>query len=92
MRQQFVSSDALSEPLIVEDIFVDRLGGIDDAGDGMVRFTFCSRQRSSYDGMSMETVVRVRLVAGPSLILFTIRQALRFLGMRCCGAVKGWVH
>ena len=87
-----MSDEALSEPIVVEDIYVDRLCGIEAAADGLTRFVFGARQRSSYDGVTTETVVRVRLVAGPSLILFTIKAALRHLGMACCGAARRLAH
>jgi len=75
---------ALHEPVIVEDIYVSELGGIEDAGDGNIRYTFCARQVSTYDHVTVETVVKVRLVSGPTLIWFTIRATFAYFGMRCC--------
>lgn len=84
--------EALCEPVVVEDIYVDRLCLIEEAGDGNIRFTLGTRQLSTYDGAAMETIVRVRIVAGPTLILFTIRAALAHLGYRCCGAMRSLMH
>lgn len=81
--------ETLSEPIAVEDIYVSDLGGIEDAGDGNVRFIFCATQRSLYDNMSVERIVRVKLVTGPSLIWYTIRQTMLYFGVQCCGTVKG---
>lgn len=74
----------LAEPVCIEDIYVDTLGGIDDAGDGNIRFTFCAKQVASYDQTSVETVIRVRLVTGPTLIWLTIRATLAHFRLRCC--------
>lgn len=83
---------AIIEPVTIDDIYVSDLCGIEDAGDGNLRFIFGSRQVSTYDGVSVELVVKARIVAGPSIILLTIRRTLRHLGMHCCGAVRGWTH
>lgn len=79
----------LHEPVVVEDIYVSELGGIEDAGDGNIRFTFCARQVSAYDHTNVETVVKVRLVTGPTLVWHTIRMTFAFFGMKCCEA---WVR
>lgn len=86
-----LSIEMLSEPVSVPDTYVTELGGIEDAGDGMVRFVFCARQKSAYDPHETETVIRVRLVAGPTLIWHTIRMTMQHFGQRCCGAFRG-VH
>lgn len=71
----------LSEPFQIEDIYVDRLGAIEDAGDGNTRFVFCVSKRGGVE-------VKVHLVAGPTLIWHTIRETMRFFGKRCCGAMS----
>lgn len=80
-----VRSD-LSEPLIIEDIYVDKLGGIEDAGDGNTRYIFCVSKRG-------ETEIKVILVAGPTLIWHTIRMTMQHFGRKCCGgAVDRMTH
>lgn len=70
----------LSEPFQIEDVYVSELGGIEDAGDGNVRFVFGVRKHGAVES-------RVALVAGPTLIWLTIREVMRHFGRKCCGAL-----
>lgn len=70
----------LPEPFIIEDVYVSELGGIEDAGDGNVRFLFGIRKQGV-----MET--RIALIAGPTLIWHTIKMTMQHFGRKCCGAV-----
>lgn len=75
------------EPVVIEDIYVSILGGLEDVGDGNLRYTFCASQVSPFDGSTIENVVKARLVAGPTLIWLAIKATLRHWGVRCCGAM-----
>lgn len=85
-----LAREMLSEPVVVDDIYVSDLGGIEDAGEGLIRFTFCAKQASIYGGD--EFIVRIRIVAGPRLVLHTIKAAMNYLGTGCCGAMRKLMH
>lgn len=68
-----------AEPVLLDDIVVTDLGGIEDVGDGLTRYTFCVRDHGGL-------LVKVKLVTGPTLIWHTIRMTMQHFGRRCCGA------
>lgn len=68
-----------SEPVVLDDIVVTDLGGIEDVGDGMTRYILCVRDHGGL-------VVKVKLVTGPTLIWHTIRCTMKHFGRKCCGA------
>jgi len=51
--------DTFVEPAIVPDIFASGLAYAEDMGDGNFRFTFFTRQRSSYGGYENQVVARI---------------------------------
>lgn len=79
----------LCEPLVIEDVYVDGLAGIEAAGDGNMRLTFCVSQSSGWRPDMVERVVRARLVMGPTLLSATICRACAHFGVDCCGALPG---
>jgi hypothetical protein len=73
------AAENLSEPFQCEDIYVDTLGAIEDAGDGNTRYIFCVKRRGGAD-------IKVQLVTGPTLVWHTIRMTMAHFGRKCCGA------
>lgn len=77
---------ALVEPAIVPDIFIS---GVlpEDLGDGTMRFTGFTRQRSiHFDGMEFIVVNRV-IMPVPS-IMISIKETMKALGVACCGGER----
>ena len=77
---------ALIEPAIVPDIFIS---GVlpEDLGDGTMRFTGFSRQRSiNFDGH--EYIVVNRVIMPLPAIMASIKETMRALGVQCCGGER----
>lgn len=76
----------LVEPAIVPEIFVNGVVS-EDMGDGTMRFTGFSRQRSiNFDGH--EYVVVNRVIMPVPAIMISIKETMRALGIACCGGER----
>lgn len=76
----------LTEPAIVPDIFIS---GVlpEDLGDGTMRFTGFTRQRSiNFDGV--EYVVVNRVIMPVPAIMSSIKATMKAMGIACCGGEK----
>ncbi|TGV26355.1 hypothetical protein [Mesorhizobium sp. M4B.F.Ca.ET.143.01.1.1] len=76
----------LVEPTIVQDIFVN---GVlpEDMGDGTMRFTGYSKQRSlSFEGI--DYVVVNRVIMPVPAIMASIKETMKALGVQCCGGER----
>jgi hypothetical protein len=77
---------ALIEPAIVPDTFIS---GVlpEDLGDGTMRFTGFSRQRSiNFDGH--EYIVVNRVIMPLPAIMASIKETMKALGVACCGGER----
>lgn len=72
----------LSEPLVIQDIYVSDLAEIEHVGDGNYRLTYSTRQRSSYGG-EMEDIVVCRLILPVSAIIAAMNLVAGTLGIKC---------
>ncbi len=67
----------LVEPAIVPDIFVSGLADAEDLGDGNVRFTYYTNQRSFHDRSgTIEHIIVARIII-PLGALITARELAR---------------
>lgn len=82
--------ETLTEPVVLDDVYVSGLAHIEDIGDGNYRLLFYKKQRSLYGGD--EAVIVCRMVATPQAMLQGVKMVMKALGKRCCGAVSGLVH
>lgn len=82
------------EPFVVQDTFATGLHDVEDMGEGLYRFTFFVKQKSTYDGQGDERVVVARLVLSTSAIFHGCKWALTAIGVKCCGAIgrAGLIH
>jgi hypothetical protein len=79
----------LVEPAIITDIYVSGMADPDDLGNGDVRLTFYTRQKSFADyANATECVVVARLVMPFSAVLQAHRLAGSRLGLACCGVER----
>lgn len=77
----------LVEPAIVPDIYICGLVRPEDLGNGDWRFTGYTRQEA-YDGSGMQCVINSRLIIPTPVILQSIKDTMKALGMACCGAER----
>lgn len=68
----------LREPIPVEDIYVDHLHAIEDAGHGNTRFVFTASQNSIIEPDTTDICVRLRLVTGSSMVWRSIDQTVQY--------------
>ncbi|RUU79987.1 hypothetical protein [Mesorhizobium sp. M7A.F.Ca.MR.362.00.0.0] len=78
----------LTEPAIVPDIFVSGRLEPEDLGDGLLRFTFFSKQKSIHDNGVEEHVIVARLVMPAALVLANMPSTMKALGVACCGGER----
>lgn len=79
----------LSEPVVIQDIFVSALAQIEDLGEGIMRFTFTARQKSIHDYAGVvENVVVARLIMPVGAALGGTKETMKALGYSCCGGAK----
>lgn len=79
----------LSEPAIVPDIFVTGLADAEDMGDGNIRFTLYSRQKSFNDyAGAFEYVIVARLIMPIAAVHQSIQMTMKTMGVSCCGAER----
>lgn len=76
----------LSEPVVIQDIFVSGVMP-EDLGDGTMRFTGFVPQRSfGFEGTEYVVVNRV-IMPVPS-IMTAIKATMQALGIACCGGER----
>lgn len=75
------------EPAMVPDVYVSDLAQVEDLGEGNLRFTFSTRQKSMHDyAGETENVIVSRLIM-PLPTLYALRQhMMTMLGTCACGA------
>ncbi|ESZ60681.1 hypothetical protein NL532_24270 [Mesorhizobium sp. C120A] len=74
----------LVEPAIISDIFVSGLADAEDLGDGNIRFTYFTKQKSFMDYANVTEHVIVARIVIPFSALFPARQLTgKRLGI-CC--------
>lgn len=83
-------SEMLSEPVVVQDIFVSGLSHMEDLGDGNWRLVFFAKQHSPYGGEEFVTVCKI--IAPTSAILAGVKTVMTALGKKCCGAMARVTH
>ncbi len=83
--------EMLTEPVIIEDIFVTNLVNIEAIDAGYWRFTFAASQQSLYGGGN-DYVVKVRIVLSASLVVSSATAALKAVGVKCICMVRNIVH
>lgn len=82
-------SIVLIEPAIVPDIFVSGLADAEDLGDGNIRFTYYTRQKSFHDhSNSIEHVIVARIVVPFTALIYARKLTGERLGI-CCEMVHG---
>ncbi|TIV83833.1 MAG: hypothetical protein E5V64_06620 [Mesorhizobium sp.] len=77
---------ALVEPAIVAEVFVNGVIA-ENLGDGTMRFTGYSRQRSlTFDGV--DYVVVNRVIMPVPAIMASIKETMQALNIQCCGGER----
>ena len=72
----------LIEPAIVADVFVSGIAEPEDLGDGLLRYTSFTRQKSFNSG-EIELVVVSRVIVPIPAVIQSMRETVRVLGMAC---------
>lgn len=71
----------LSEPAIVPDIFCSGLADAEDMGDGNMRFTLFSRQKSLHDyAGTFDLIVVARLIMPMSAVHVAMQMTMKVAG------------
>lgn len=78
----------LTEPVVVPDVYACGLGGVEDLGEGIFRFTFYSRQINTYDGVGTDNVIVARMVMPIAAIMKGIQTTMIATGVGCCGGER----
>lgn len=73
----------LTEPVVIPDIYVSDLADVEELGNMNYRFTFTTRQRSTYDGLSIENVIVCRLVLPATAVIAAMNATKGALNLRC---------
>ena len=82
--------EMLSEPVVLEDVYVSELAHIEDLGDGNYRLLCVTKHQSVYGGE--EHVITVKMVTTPAAMLRGARMVLKCLGVACWCAAKRRLH
>ena len=77
-----------TEPAVIQDIFASGMAFAEDLHDGNVRFTFYSRQKSTYDGIGYDNVIVCRIVMPVSAVGTAIDLTRAEVGIGCDGLVQ----
>lgn len=75
----------LIEPAFVPDVYISGIIGPEDMGDGNMRYTGYAKQEVFEHGGSQFIVVN-RLIVPIPVIMISIKDTMRALGVACCGA------
>ena len=81
-----IMSIVLIEPAIVPDVYICGLVRPEDLGNGDWRYTGYTRLGTPDGGM--QCVVNSRLIVPTTVILQSIKDTMKALGMACCGAER----
>lgn len=79
----------LTEPVMVEDIFVSGLAYVEDLEDGTYRLVFFAKQRGPHGD---ENIVKCRLVGTAPAMISGVKTVMTALGKHCCGAMHVMMH
>lgn len=75
----------LVEPAIVPDVYICGLIRPEDLGNGDWRYTGFTR-KATLDVGGMQCVINSRLIIPAPVILQSIKDTMKAMGMACCGA------
>lgn len=81
-----LAAEMLSEPVVVQTVYVSGLAYIEPIGDGNFELVCYQRQPSIYGGE--EYVVVSRVIAPTSAILEGVKTVMQSMGRKCCGAAR----
>ena len=77
----------LVEPAIVPDVYISGVFGPEDIGNGNMRFTGYARQEV-FDRGGVQYVIVNRLIIPVPVIMQSIKDTMKALGMNCTGRSK----
>lgn len=72
----------LIEPAIVPDTFITGIAEPEDLGDGLLRFTGFTRQKTFHSG-EVDLVIVSRVIVPVPAVIQSMRDTVRALGLTC---------